>query len=98
VVHCSACGREFDRTGFDTPVAVIALDVAGDEHIESFFFCEPCGVYTQELFCDRFLGEDSVLISGPISKSAGDALVARIRQCPDPLDKRCSCEVHREFL
>jgi len=70
----------------------------GDEYIESFFFCAACGVYTQQSYHDRFLGEESVNVYGPISKSDGDALVELIRTCPDPMDKKCTCPAHRRFL
>lgn len=96
MVNCAACGREFDRRGRDRP-ASIAVEVGGDEYIESFFFCAACGCYTQEVYCDRFLGEETVRTSGPIAKSVGDALVELIRTCPDPMNKKCNCEAHREF-
>jgi hypothetical protein len=98
VVKCANCQQEFDRTGRDRPVAAIAVEVAGDEYIESFFFCAACGVYTQETYCDRFLGEETVSVSGPIAAQRGDALVELIRGCPDPMNKKCTCEVHRKFL
>lgn len=98
MIRCIQCGREFDRQDADCPAAVIATEVMGDEYIESFFFCRACGVYTQEIYHDRFLGEDSVRTSGPLSKERGDALVALIRECPDPMDKKCTCPTHRRFL
>jgi hypothetical protein len=97
MVKCAVCGREFDRTGRDRPAGAIAVEVAGDEYIESFFFCGTCGVYTQESYCDQFLAEDTVNVSGPIAKEAGDRLVELIRKCPDPMDKKCTCDSHREF-
>ncbi|HOD80444.1 MAG: hypothetical protein BWX88_01071 [Planctomycetes bacterium ADurb.Bin126] len=97
-VTCSKCGREFDCQGADSPVAVIAQEVMGDEYIESFFFCQACGVYTQESYHDRFLGEDSVAIHGPIDKTRGDELVELIRQCPDPTNKKCKCPIHQKHF
>ena len=98
MVQCAQCGRQFDRQDKDCPAAAIAVEVMGDEYIQSFFFCRACGVYTQETYHDRFLGEDSVGVSGPIPKDRGDELVALIRTCPDPMDKHCQCPAHREFL
>ena len=97
-VKCATCGREFDRLGRDRPAAVIAVEVMGDEYIYSFFFCAACGVYTQELYHDRFCGEDSVGFSGPIPKARGDELVELILKCPDPTDKTCECPSHKYFL
>ncbi len=98
MINCSKCGRAFDRKGADQPAATICGEVMGDEYIESWFFCAACGVYTQEVFHDRFLGEDSVGVHGPIAKDRGDALVALIAQCPDPMDKKCGCEAHKRYF
>ena len=97
MVRCATCEREFDRRGQDPPAASIAVEIAGDEYIESFFFCDKCGVYTQETYCDQFLGEDTVHVSGPIARETGDRLVELIRRCPDPMNKKCTCDSHREF-
>jgi hypothetical protein len=97
MVACALCRREFDRRGQGEAVGAIAVEVAGDEYVESFFFCAACAVYTQETYCDRFLGEETVSTSGPIAKDTGDALVALIRTCPDPMDKKCTCPAHRRF-
>ncbi len=71
MVMCAVCKREFDRLGQDRPAAAIAVEVAGDEYIESFFFCATCGVYTQETYCDRFLADETVNVSGPIAREKG---------------------------
>ena len=98
MVKCATCGRELDRRGQDPPAAMIAVEVMGDEYVFSFFFCPTCEVYTQETYHDRFLGEESVRVSGPIPKARGDALVELIRKCPDPTDKHCTCPAHQHFL
>ena len=98
MIQCSKCGREFDRKGLDRPAAVICGEVMGDEYIESYFFCAACGVYTQEVYHDRFLGEDSVGVHGPLPKAKGDEMVELIRQCPDPMDKKCNCDAHRRYF
>ena len=98
MVDCAACGRHFERCGADRPAALIAVEVSGDECTESFFFCASCGVYTQETHWEPFFGEESSQVSGPIDKARGDAIVASIRRCPDPTNKKCSCPTHREFL
>ena len=98
MIKCAKCGREFDRRGGDHPAAAMAGEVMGDEYIESFFFCAACGVYTQEIYHDRFLGDDSVTVSGPIDKARGDELVELIRRCPDPMNKKCECDAHRQYF
>lgn len=70
----------------------------GDEYIESYYFCEPCGVYTVEVYHDRFLGEDEVSLRGPMSKERGDEKIEVIRQCPEPGNKRCRCDAHQSYF
>lgn len=76
---------------------MISVEVSGDECTESFFFCVSCGVYTQETYWEPLFGDESRRVSGPIDKERGDAIVAAIRRCADPADKKCTCPVHREF-
>jgi len=98
MVNCAGCGREFDQMGRDRPATAIAVEVMGDEYIRSFFFCGECEVYTQETYHDKFVGEDSVKVSGPIDKAVGDALVELVRTCPKPMNKKCTCQAHHHFM
>jgi hypothetical protein len=91
MVRCAQCRREFAEPGAKDRVASIPGCIMGDEYIESYFLCAECGVYTVEVYHDRFWGEDSVWVRGPVSKSEGDAKVALIRQCPEPWNKKCRC-------
>jgi len=79
-------------------VASISGGIMGDEYIESYFLCSRCGVYTVEIYHDRFLGEDSVSVRGPVPRAEGDAKVKLIKQCSRPWDKRCRCEAHRSYF
>ena len=98
MIRCSQCEREFDRKGEDKFVASISGSIMGDEYIETYFFCNNCGVYTVEIYHDRFLGEDEISVRGPLSKSEGDEKVKLIQQCPEPWDKKCRCEAHRVYF
>ena len=98
MIKCSQCQREFDRKGEDAFIASISGSIMGDEYIESYFFCSFCGVYTVEVYHDRFLGEDEISIRGPVSKPEGDAKVRLIHQCPEPWNKKCRCEAHRSYF
>jgi hypothetical protein len=98
MIKCSQCERELDRKEESKFVASISGGIMGDEYIESYFFCNMCGVYTVEIYHDRFLGEDEISIRGPVSKSEGDAKVKLIQQCPEPWDKKCRCEAHRAYF
>ena len=62
-------------------MASISGGIMGDEYIESYYFCKSCGVYTLEVYHDRFLGEEDVSVRGPLPKAQGDAKVELIRQC-----------------
>ena len=56
-------------------MASISGSIMGDEYTESYFLCNHCGVYTLEIYHDRFSGEDDVSVRGPVPKSEGDAKV-----------------------
>ncbi len=70
----------------------------GDAYTESWCLCEPCGVYTVEIYRDAFLGEGRASLRGPVPRAEGDARVALIRACPEPWDKGCRCAAHRSYF
>jgi hypothetical protein len=72
--------------------------IMGDEYIESYFLCRECGVYTLEIYHDRFLGEEDVTVRGPMPKAEGDAQVALIGKCSEPWNKKCRCRAHRSYF
>lgn len=92
-MNCIVCNADLGRK----PRAAIAVLVAGDERIHSWFWCARCGVYTGEHFHDRFLGESDAHVFGPVDAAKGDRMVALIAACPNPGDKFCSCASHRTF-
>ena len=98
MIACSQCGREFDQQGKKSFRASLSGGIMGDEYIESYFFCDHCGVYTVEVCHDRFLGEEEVSTRGPVSKADGDAKVELIKQCTEPWNKKCRCEAHRAYF
>jgi hypothetical protein len=98
LVKCTQCGRVLARQDVWSPIASMSGSIMGDEHIESWFYCNRCGVYTVETYHDRFLGEDEITVRGPIPKEKGDAQVKLIRKCGRPSDKRCRCKAHREYF
>ena len=79
-------------------VASISGGIMGDEYIESYYFCKPCGVYTVEVYHDRYLGDEDVSVRGPLPKADGDAKVELIRQCSEPWNKKCRCPAHRAYF
>jgi hypothetical protein len=70
----------------------------GDEYTESYYFCSRCGVYTVEIYYDRFLGDEEVSQRGPVPKSEGDAKVELIGRCPEPWNKKCRCDAHLSYF
>lgn len=98
MVRCGRCGKALGAPGSTDRKASISGCLLGDEYIESYLLCPRCGVYMVEVCCDRFLGEESVSIYGPLEKEAGDARVELIRRCATPWDKNCRCEAHREYF
>lgn len=95
-MDCSNCGENLG--GMYSRAALISYEVAGDEYIESYWHCGRCGCYTMEMYQDRAMGTSVVNArEEPIEKVEGDAIVRSIRQCPNPKDKRCPCDVHKHW-
>lgn len=98
MIKCSQCGKAFGEEDRDSRVASISGSIMGDEYIETYLFCDHCGMYTVDIYHDRFLGEDTVSVRGPLSKSEGDAKVELIKSCSQPWNKKCRCKAHREYF
>lgn len=93
MIKCSQCGQEIQK-----PVASISGSVMGDEDIDTYYFCDTCQVYTVEAYHDRFSGEESTNMRGPVSKQEGDEAIATIKKCSDPMEKKCRCAAHRDYF
>jgi hypothetical protein len=70
----------------------------GDESTESYYLCGGCGTYTVRICHDRFCGEETISVRGPLSRAEGDTQVALIGRCSRPWDKKCRCDAHREYF
>ena len=92
-MKCVQCSRPF--TGQER-VASISGSILGDEHTDAYFLCPTCDVYTVAAWHDNFTGTETVRISGPVSRTAGDERVGLIGACSHPWDKKCRCEAHRD--
>ena len=95
MIECAQCGEVFEQ---EAGVASISGSIMGDEYTESYFFCSKCGVYTVEVYHDRFLGEDDISVRGPVAKSEGDDKIQLIKRSPEPWNKKCRCKAHREYF
>jgi hypothetical protein len=94
-MQCIRCRREFrgeDRS------ASISGSIMGDEHTDAYFLCPVCDTYTVVSWWDNFTGVESEQRSGLLSRQEGDKLVALIRQCSEPWDKKCRCAAHRRYF
>jgi len=98
LIQCSQCKGDFKQPEMTGRVASISGSILGDECIESYYFCDRCGVYTVEIYWDMFSGGESVSINGPIPKAKGDAAVELIRQCSTPWNKKCRCSAHVSYF
>lgn len=98
MVQCAQCGSELAEPAAANRVASISGSIMGDEYIDSYYLCAKCGVYTVEVYHDRFLGEENVSVQGPLPKAEGDAKVALIRQCSEPWNKKCRCPAHLSYF
>jgi hypothetical protein len=79
-------------------VASISGSIMGDECVETYYYCDRCGVYTVEVFWDLFSGGESVSAHGPMEKEAGDAKVTLIKGCSEPYNKKCRCAAHLTYF
>ena len=98
MIHCLQCRQELggeQKTGW---VASISGSIMGDEYIETYYFCSKCGVYTVDVYHDRFSGPEEISFRGPLSKAEGDEKVQLISQCPQPWNKKCRCAAHRSYF
>ena len=95
MTHCQQCGRPFPK---DEWMASMSGSIMGDEHTDTYFLCSVCGVYTVARWRDNFTGEETLSLSGPLSKQEGDDRVELIRKCSQPWDKKCRCDAHRAYF
>ncbi len=98
MIRCSQCSADLDQEGMPGRIASICGSILGDECIESYYFCDRCGVYTVEVYWDLFSGGESTSMQGPISRAEGEAAVGLIRQCATPWDKKCRCSAHLSYF
>ena len=70
----------------------------GDEHTDSYYFCPACQVYSVLKCWDNFTGDETASVEGPITQGDGEKLVAIIRGCSAPWDKKCRCAAHRAYF
>lgn len=70
----------------------------GDEWTESWFLCRQCNVYSVEICCEPFFGEEKVSVRGPVLKDTGDTQIALIAQCSRPWDNKCRCQAHLAYF
>jgi hypothetical protein len=94
-MQCKQCNRPFEK---DERVASISGSIMGDEVTDSYFFCPVCGVYTVAQWWDDFTGVETMSLAGPLQKQDGDERIALIRKCPEPWDKKCRCDAHRNYF
>ena len=94
-MNCQHCQRSF---GDKERIASISGSIMGDEVTDSYFLCPACNVYTVVSWWDNFTGEETINISGPLSREKGDERIHLIRQCSRPWDKKCRCDAHRNYF
>ena len=92
-MNCLNCEKYLGEIG--DKIASISILVMGDEYIYSYFSCDGCGMYTAERYHDRFIGDSSIGVVGPIPKDEGEHIIALIAACESPNNKHCSCDSHK---
>ena len=94
-MECQKCHRTFldeDR------IASISGSIMGDEVSDVYYLCPVCDQYTIATWWDDFTGEETMNVSGPLSRAKGDERIAIIRRCSEPWDKKCRCAAHLEYF
>lgn len=94
-MDCKQCNRPFQN---EDRVISISGSIMGDEHTDVYYLCPACNLYTVAEWWDDFTGEETVNVTGPLSKEQGDERVALARKCAQPWDKKCRCEAHRTYF
>lgn len=92
-MDCLGCGRPLERAR--DRLLGFSVDVAGDDHVYTYFACGGCGALSVECYHDRFLGDADVTWLGPFPAAVGERVAALLRACPDPHDRWCECPAHR---
>lgn len=91
-MRCTSCNVDLGSRS----KAAIAVMVAGDEVIHSYFYCPFCELWSIEHYQDHFIsGDTDIWSSGPFDPEVGERCVALVRSCPEPQSKLCNCESHR---
>ena len=98
MVNCAQCKQELGSKQKEEMVASISGGIMGDEYIDTYFYCAKCGLYTVEVYHDRFLGPEEIIVHGPLARAEGDKKVALIKQCSEPWNKKCRCDAHRAYF
>ena len=94
-MNCVKCDRNIGNENFRE--AYICLSIAGEERIDSYWLCIPCGLYTVEAYTDRFSGSSYANIHGALTREEGRRIRDLIQTCPDRNDKHCNCDAHRSL-
>lgn len=89
--RCPTCGWEMAY------LAAITTLEAGDEFDHVYFQCENCNKYLVKNFHERFMSDDVSVFFSEIPDSIAREDIQKIRKCPDPRNKRCKCDVHRNW-
>jgi hypothetical protein len=98
VMKCAQCGENLETEKDKGWIASISGSIMGDEVTDTYYFCGGCGAYTLEVSHDRFLGREDVPEGTPVPEEEGNQRVRLIGKCPDPWDKKCRCDAHREYF
>ena len=94
-MECQQCKRPFQD---EDRIASISGSVMGNEDTDVYYLCPACDQYSVATWCDHFGGEETVSVSGPLSREKGDAQVELIRKCARPWDKKCRCDAHLAYF
>lgn len=97
MTRCAGCRHRLDDAA--SLVASMHGSLMGDEYVECYYCCPECGATTLSVVRDRFLGDEVVVTEAAVlSGDEARRRLALIARCPEPWNKRCRCDAHREYF
>jgi hypothetical protein len=98
MIKCLQCNQDLGEERKEDRIVSIAGSIMEDEYIDTYYYCRKCGVYTVEVYYDRFTGPEEISFRGPLTKAEGDTKIELIKQCVEPWNKKCRCAAHCAYF
>ncbi len=98
MTRCAGCRHRLDD---ESSCLVVCMhgSLMGDEYVECYYRCPHCGACTMSVVRERFLGDEVVVTEAAVlSEEEAQRRLAVIARCPEPWNKHCRCDAHRDYF